>query len=119
MPAGLLNAIDPTLALWGHKDYGLPPLAETLACESLFIASSYSGNTEETIDFAEQALVRGYPLAVVTGGGALLTFAEQHTLPLIRLPHDGLPPRISVGAGAIAIAAHLGEHRLRDNAIHI
>ncbi len=111
LPAGLLNAIDPSLGLWIHKDYGLPPIAEHLAFETLYIASSHSGNTEETLDFATQAQERGYPLAVITTGGKLAAFAEKTGVPLVRLSNT-LPPRLAVGQGALAIAALLARKDL-------
>lgn len=48
--AGLLKVWQPDLPLVVHHDYGLPSLPEDELKNSLIIASSYSGNTEETID---------------------------------------------------------------------
>ena len=108
--AGLLNAISPDFNLWVHKNYGLPPILDHLACETLFIASSYSGETEETLDFAREAHKKGYALAVVSSGGALTRFAETNNLPLVRLPRLGLPARMTVGLSALGILALLKEH---------
>src|SRR3989344_4789572 len=64
--AGLLNAISPKENFLIHRDYGLPPLSALQKSETLFIASSYSGNTEETLDFARQAATAGFAVAAVT-----------------------------------------------------
>src|SRR3989344_2845576 len=113
LAAGLLNAIDPSLSIFIHRDYGLPELSLHLACETLFIASSYSGNTEETLSFAETAHTRGLPLAVVTSGGKLATFAREKKISLILLPQTSLPPRMTVGMGALGITELLGKKELQ------
>ncbi|OGG47656.1 hypothetical protein A3D66_01110 [Candidatus Kaiserbacteria bacterium RIFCSPHIGHO2_02_FULL_50_9] len=103
--AGLLNTIDPALGFITHRDYGLPLLPEALFPDTLFIASSASGNTEETLDFARTVENRGFSLAVIAGGGELLNFALKRHLTLVKLPHTSLPPRMSTGYLAIALAA--------------
>ena len=72
-----------------HRDYGLPKFSGS---EAVYIAISYSGTTEETLNFANEALSRGYPLAVVCAGGTLAEFAEREGLPLVLVP-SGLQPR--------------------------
>jgi len=59
---------------------------------SLVIASSYSGNTEETIASMEQALERGARVCVVTSGGKMLDMAREKGLDHIVIP-GGNPPR--------------------------
>lgn len=63
---------------------------------SLVIASSYSGNTEETLTTSTEALKRGAQLVCVTSGGQLADWAEANNIPLIRIP-GGRPPRASCG----------------------
>ncbi len=53
---------------------------------TLVIASSYSGNTEETLSAAQMALKSGAQVVCVTSGGALKTFAEENKLPVLELP---------------------------------
>ena len=72
-----------------HRDYGLPWEAPA---DALHVAISYSGNTEETVSFANAALREKRPLAVVASGGALVDFAEREGLPLALVP-AGLVPR--------------------------
>jgi len=59
---------------------------------SLFITSSYSGNTEETISALEQAIERRTQVGVITSGGKLQELAARHNLPFVLLP-TGLQPR--------------------------
>jgi glucose/mannose-6-phosphate isomerase len=102
--ARLLLHHDPTLPLIIHSDYGLPALSPELLRSSLIIASSFSGETEETIDAAREALDAGYDVAAITTGGALGAFANEHSLPHILLPASKLQPRMAVGAQMLAIA---------------
>lgn len=72
------------------------------------IASSYSGDTEETIAAYRTASDRGARAAVITTGGRLADLASKRGDPIFELP-AGLPPRValpeSLAACALAIAA--------------
>ena len=50
LAADLLKAANPLLDIIIQKDYGLPDISDEELKNRLIIASSYSGNTEETID---------------------------------------------------------------------
>jgi len=75
--------------------------------ETLVIASSKSGRTEETLRQLETALARRCPVVCVTAGGALRNVAQAAGLPLAVFP-DGAAPRASVG-WSIGILAGLLE----------
>lgn len=77
-----------------HRDYGLPAFANS--SETLFIASSHSGNTEETLDAFDQAFRRGCTLLVISTGGKLAQKAEQADCVTWRFSHHG-QPRAAVG----------------------
>ncbi|MBI3872877.1 MAG: bifunctional phosphoglucose/phosphomannose isomerase [candidate division Zixibacteria bacterium] len=62
----------------------------------LVIASSYSGNTEETLAAATEAKARGCQILALTTGGTLAAMAQAAGWPLIRLP-AGLSPRAALG----------------------
>lgn len=64
--------------------------------DTLVIASSKSGGTEETISALSTALERRCPVVVVTTGGPLKGVAERAGLPLATFPAHGTP-RSSVG----------------------
>lgn len=75
------------------RDYRLPGF---VGRDSLVLAVSYSGNTEETISAFEDATAKGAQIAVVTTGGQLGSLAEKAGIPLITIP-AGLPPRSALG----------------------
>lgn len=74
------------------RDYALPAWADK---ETLFIACSYSGNTEETLSAWHEAGERQLERAAITTGGTLGTEAEEAGVPLLRLP-TGYPPRAAL-----------------------
>lgn len=78
-----------------HKGYGPLPLW-AVRQRPLVLAGSYSGNTEETIDFALAAHESGLPVATVTAGGHLGDLSDSHAWPSVRVP-DGLQPRSAIG----------------------
>ena len=64
--------------------------------DTLVIASSKSGATEETISALSQALERRCAVVVLTAGGPLREVAQRTGLPLATFPEAGTP-RSSVG----------------------
>lgn len=104
LAAGLMKIYSPNTDIYIHRDYGLPSLAEKRFKNSLFIASSYSGNTEETIDFAHHVLKKKLRLAIVTTGGVLGEFAQKNNIPFIQLPNEHIQPRAAVGVSFVALA---------------
>src|SRR3989338_11398120 len=77
LSGGLLRIFDSSVDVVLHRDYGLPSLQQNVLAESLLIASSYSGNTEQTLDFLEHALRIGLWSAVIASGGKLLARAQE------------------------------------------
>lgn len=114
--AWIIQRFDPHLDLMIHRDYGLPALSDTKIRNSLFIASSFSGTTEETIDAAKTALEKSMHVAVVSMGGKLIDFAREHELPYIVIPDAGLEARMAIGYAMIGIARLMGNGTL-ENAI--
>jgi len=91
-----------------HRDYGLPAWAH--GPETLVIASSHSGNTEETLDAFDAALQNKCRLMAVATGGKLAERAAQAKVPLWKFDHRG-QPRAAVGFSfglLLAIFARLG-----------
>lgn len=74
------------------RDYALPGYVDG---ETLVIASSYSGNTEETVSALNIARQKGAEVAVVTSGGKLLEMAKQNGISHVILP-SGFQPRVAV-----------------------
>jgi glucose/mannose-6-phosphate isomerase len=67
---------------------------------SLVFASSYSGNTEETISAYEEASASGARVIVTTTGGRLGELASERGHPTAFLP-QGYPPRAAIGFGLV------------------
>lgn len=78
---------------------------------TLFIASSYSGNTEETVEALEQAAAKRAHIVVITGGGKLEAVARERGYPLALLPDVG-QPRFATLAGLKAIVTVLEQAEL-------
>jgi glucose/mannose-6-phosphate isomerase len=70
--------------------------------DTLFIASSYSGNTEETVSALAQAIPTGATIAVIASGGKLEEMAAEHGYPFLKLP-GGFQPRHVVFASLKAL----------------
>ena len=90
-----------------HRGYTLPAFVTS---QTLFIAVSYSGNTEETLLSVEQAFSQGANILAVTSGGKLKAFADTHNLPCVIIP-AGQPPRASLGyllVPILSVFARLG-----------
>jgi glucose/mannose-6-phosphate isomerase len=104
LAADLLIAAAPGLDMAAHHDYGVPASAKG----ALAIAVSHSGNTEETLDFAQAAHAQGMPMAAISCGGKLIEFAAAQNIAHIVLPKTGLEPRACVGYHAVALLALLG-----------
>jgi glucose/mannose-6-phosphate isomerase len=77
-----------------HRDYGLPAFAD--GPETLVIASSHSGDTEETLEAFDAALESGCTLMAVCTGGKLAEKAAAARLPVWKFEHRG-QPRAAVG----------------------
>jgi glucose/mannose-6-phosphate isomerase len=85
--------------VWVHRDYGLPAFVDG---STLVIASSYSGNTEETLSaFAELAKTRAKKL-VITSGGRLKRLAEKEGIPVFLVDYQA-PPRAAFPYSLISL----------------
>ncbi len=111
LAAGLLKTWDPGLRLIIHKDYGLPALPEDQAQKTLFIASSYSGNTEETRDAFDQAVRENLPRAAISTGGTLMERATKDCAPYIQMPQTGIQPRSALGFSTKALLKIMGHEK--------
>lgn len=117
-PGDLLNSLSlPTLPLYVHRNYELPLeyLAHLGLKRPLVIASSYSGNTEETLTAYRAARAAGLPLLVSCSGGTLAAWAERDSVPLCRINFPGMQPRHTLLAAFTGIYCALRNSRLADN----
>jgi len=75
--------------VWVHRDYGLPAFVDE---HTLVIASSYSGNTEETLSGFTTALGTRAKKLAITSGGKLRQLAEKEDIPVFVIDYRA-PPR--------------------------
>lgn len=76
-----------------HRDYGLPAFVDD---RTLLIASSYSGNTEETLSGFEPALKTKVKKLAMTTGGKLQKMAEANNIPVFKIEYQA-QPRAALG----------------------
>ncbi|MCK4478045.1 bifunctional phosphoglucose/phosphomannose isomerase [Candidatus Bathyarchaeota archaeon] len=74
------------------RDYVLPAYANG---NSLVIAVSYSGETEETLSAFLEAVKRHCMVITISSGGHLQAFSQKLKIPHISIP-PGLPPRAAI-----------------------
>ena len=101
----LLDELKVPLAV--HRDYGLPAY---VGRDSLVIASSFSGNTEETLSGLEEARKRGARIIGITTGGKVAEQAKTYGFPLITFDYKA-QPRAALGyslAMVLGVLAKLG-----------
>ena len=98
------------------RDYDLPAYAH--GAHTLVIATSYSGDTEETLAAFEQAQTRGCQALVLTANGQLLERAKKQAVPFIRIDYQS-PSRSALGwsmATLLNVASRLGwTHHFEDD----
>lgn len=80
------------LPVFVNRSYEIPAWVGE---ETLFVACSYSGNTEETLSALELAKEAGAQVVAVTSGGALLVEASREGFGYVRIP-GGMPPRAAL-----------------------
>jgi glucose/mannose-6-phosphate isomerase len=86
-----------------NRNYTLPAF---IGPQTLFIAVSYSGNTEETLQSIEAAHERASEIYVITSGGKLKGIAEKRGYPCVVIP-SGQQPRASLGYLSIPVLSIL------------
>jgi glucose/mannose-6-phosphate isomerase len=81
------------IPIFVNRDYTLPRFAGK---DTLFLACSYSGDTEETLSSYAEARQRGAKIIAITSGGKLEVLAKEDKVPVIYIP-GGYPPRSALG----------------------
>ena len=74
-----------------------PTLPEYCGRDTLVVASSYSGNTAETLTCFEQAVARGCRVLAVSAGGELSARATAGGAPVVTIPAAPPAPRAALG----------------------
>ena len=102
----LLLARECPVPVLNHRHYDLP----YVDARTLLIASSFSGNTEETVSAFGQGLATPTKKLAITTGGRLLTTARANGIPAFVFRYRG-EPRSAFGYGLmplLAVAEALG-----------
>ena len=88
--------------VWLKNDISIPleivrgyDLPAYVGYDTLVIASSYSGNTEETVSALKQAEAIGAQIGIIASGGKLVGIATEGDISYASLP-SGLQPRMAV-----------------------
>lgn len=76
------------------KSYEIPAF---VGPDTLAIASSYSGNTEETLSALDKMLATGARVVCVASGGKLIQIAREKGLDFIQVPDNWPSPRACLG----------------------
>jgi glucose/mannose-6-phosphate isomerase len=82
-----------------NRDYFVPAFVNA---KTLVFASSYSGNTEETLSAYKDAKRKKARIIVITSGGELARLARKDGYPLITIP-QGMPPRCALGYSFVPV----------------
>lgn len=93
------------------RNYVLPEFVDD---ETLVIALSYSGNTEETLAAVDDALERSAMIVALTTGGMLEEVAQLNEVPMLKLP-GGLQPRAALGFSFVPLMVFLEKIGLVKN----
>ena len=93
------------------RDYRLPAYVDE---HSFFIASSCSGNTEETLSALDDAMKANAKIHCITSGGKLAELAEEHSFLRASMPSD-CPPRSCLGANLVGLLSIFNATRITDD----
>ncbi|MGH8015666.1 MAG: bifunctional phosphoglucose/phosphomannose isomerase [Candidatus Zixiibacteriota bacterium] len=90
------------------RHYKLPEFVDD---ETLVIASSYSGNTEETLSALDDALDRKAMIAAISTGGMMQDVCKLNGIPMATLP-AGMQPRAALGFSFVPLLIFLEKVKL-------
>jgi len=86
------------------KGYNIPHFVSP---HTLFIACSYSGDTEETLSAIHKAMLKRAHIICITSGGKMLELAKEYNLLWIKIPGDSVSSRGHIGYMVISLLAAL------------
>ena len=92
-----------------NRNYNLPKFASK---HTLFIASSYSGNTEETISALKQAIELGCKIVCITTGGEVECDCKESKIFHCVKVQTGFQPRYSLGLSFFSLLKVFQELKL-------
>ena len=101
------------IPIYVNRSYNIPAWVNE---KTLIIASSYSGNTEETLSAFNQCLDLNTFIIVITTGGSLQDLAIENSLDYINLP-TGMQPRAAFVVSLSVILVALNKLKFIGNYI--
>ena len=93
-----LASLESYLPVTVWRDYALPRFVDT---DTLVLACSYSGETEETLSTFRRAVTQGAKTVVITHGGTLGHEAQREGVPIVQIDYRG-EPRTAIGYSFLA-----------------
>jgi len=93
------------------KGYFIPAYVNE---NTLVIISSYSGNTEETLNCMELAMAKNAKIVGITSSGKVLEICKAKNFDCIVVP-GGMPPRSCLGYSLTQLFFVLGFHKIISN----
>jgi glucose/mannose-6-phosphate isomerase len=96
-----LLSLESSVRVFNVRAYDLPSFVDE---DTLVIASSFSGETEETLSAFEQALAMPAKKLAITTGGRLLATARANGVPAFTFTYKG-EPRAAIGWGLMPLLA--------------
>lgn len=103
-----ITALECTVPITVIKDYFLPQFINE---KTLTIISSYSGDTEETLNALEEAIKKRTKIVCITSGGKMRKIAENLGIDMILVP-PGMPPRAALPYSLTQLLYTLNFHKL-------
>ena len=98
------------------RDYTLPKWVNT---DTLVILSSYSGNTEETLSVAKEAILVTKKIVSITTGGELKNISDKNSVPCAMMP-AGFQPRAALGYSLTTLLILFNKiHLINKDAIEV
>jgi glucose/mannose-6-phosphate isomerase len=76
------------------KSYDIPNFVNE---NTLFVACSFSGGTEETLSAVEKAIAKKAKIFAITSGGKLLEIAKENNFDYVQIPNEAPCPRAFLG----------------------
>ncbi len=104
-----------SIPIFVNRDYTLPSFVDE---NTLLFVVSYSGNTEETLNAAREALAENAKVVAITSDGELEDMCEEKGIVSIKAP-EGYPPRAAFAFLFIPVLQLLSELLIYDSDVDI
>ncbi len=91
------------------KGYNIP---QFVSPHTLFIACSYSGDTEEILAAIQKAMLKRAHIICITSGGKMLDLAKEYNFFYIRIPDGYSSPRAMIGYMIVSLLFALYHNNL-------